>query len=427
VLGLLVSLGILAMPARAECPEAACPFRAPTGFQWAPSTDTELHIWWQEVPRARAYRVQLSPNPYFMGPDVVEATMRRATASEPAVFKALAPARTYYLRATVVNREGEQRSDWSVPTASATKGAMQLSVGTYNIRNPDETWGVRGPWVADDIVTQQVQVLGVQEVYQVRDRVSLLDYVNSKSAQVNGAPVYGMAPAPESDLGYDNRILYDTRVVSLTASGAKAYDYQVGDGEVDRWFSWASLKHLASGWDFLVVTTHLAPGDDHADVQQWNELITRVNELKAQLNARWVVVAGDFNTTKFEDPAEEMLPKMQANGYGDVLGQEYRSYDTDGARALVRQDTWLNSFNGFEEDIDDYDVDKDQTGNSVDWIFASNDLTVPYYRVFARYEGDELIGPIASDHFLVWATLAYQPRPALQPASMVAASVAPSS
>ena len=237
-----------------------------------------------------------------------------------------------------------------------------------------------------------------------------------------------MAPKPDSDLGYDNRILYDARVVTLLKSGAKRYDYQVGDGEVDRWFAWATFRHRASGWSLLFVTTHLAPDNDYADLRQWRELIQRINHLKKNHQARWVVVAGDFNTTKLEKPADVMLPAMRRNGYGDVLGQTYDSYDVSDGRAQVKKDAHLRSFNGFRRDTDDYSRDEDENGNGVDWIFASNDLAVPYYRVVARYDDDgDLIEPIPSDHFLVRATLAWDPPPLKTPAVNVAATVKPDS
>ena len=143
----------------------------------------------------------------------------------------------------------------------------------------------------------------------------------------------------------------------------------------------------------------------------------------------WVVVAGDFNTTKLEKPADVMLPAMRKNGYGDVLGQQYDSYDVSDARAQVKKDAHLRSFNGFQRDIDDYSRDDDdENGNGVDWIFASNDLAVPYYRVVAQYDDDgDLIEPIPSDHFLVRATLTYEPRQPARTSRTVAATIRPES
>lgn len=426
-LGIVLSLGVHAIPASPPCPAGDCQLPAPEGFRGLGSDDTRLKVAWKTVPGAFAYRLELATNPHFATDRVLGKPRRETVSGGPTVIKNLPPGTTLYLRVASLDRDLRQQSAWSGALTEATKGAMTVSVGTYNIHNPDDSWPKRGPWVADGIVGQQVQLVGVQEAYRASERQSLLDLVNIKSQEINGNPVFEMAPEATNPAGYDNRILYDTRVVELVASGAKPYDHQVGGDEVDRWFSWGVFRHRSSGWRILFVTTHLAPGDDEADQRQWDELIGRVNSLKRTYRAHWVVVSGDFNTTKFEKPADVMLPAMQANGYGDVLGSTFRSYDTSGARAQVREDTWLNSFNGFERDIDDYDVDKDDNGNSVDWIFASNELEVPFYRVHARYDGDELEKPIPSDHFLVWATLAYQPSRPAQPVISPDASVAPSS
>jgi endonuclease/exonuclease/phosphatase family metal-dependent hydrolase len=413
LLGFFLSLGLHLIPVPPACPKGDCPVAAPTGLRWVSSGTTELGVTWNDAPQAFAYRVQLSTDPAFSGDDVVSTTTQKPSPSAPVVFQGLRPGTSYHARVSVVDKELRQESKWAPAATYATKGAMNLSVGTYNIHNPGQDWPKRGPWVAEGIVGQKVHVVGVQEAYRASERRSLLGYVNNRSVQLNGGAYYGMAPGPDSDLGYDDRILYDTRVVTLLNTGAKRYDYQVGGDEVNRWFSWAVFRHRASGWNFLFVTTHLAPGDDDADHRQWDELVVRVNALKQALHVPWVVIAGDFNTTKFEKPANVMLKRMRENGYGDVLGQRYRSYETVDPRAQVRKDTRFNSFNGFRRTMSKYDVDEGRNGRSVDWIFASNDLKVPYYRVYARYDEDgKLRKPIPSDHFLVWAALAYVPPPA---------------
>jgi len=424
----LVIAAFVVRPSEPEpCPEGDCVFSAPTGVRGVISTATRLQVTWRDVPKAFAYRIQVAPENNFVGDDVISVTKQEPTGPKPLVLPNLDPSTTYHVRVSVIDRALKQQSDWSAPATYVTKGPMRVSVGTYNVHNPDGTWDERGPLVADGIVRQKLQVLGVQEVYRASERRSLLNYVNTRSNQLNGAPVYGMAPGPDNDVGYDNRILFDARVFALEGTGGREYDHQVGGDEVDRWFAWATLRHRASGWKILFVTTHLAPHDPHAVRRQWSELIERVNSLRRTHNVPWVVVAGDFNTTKFRKPADDLLEEMRDNGYGDVLGQRYRTHDTDDARAQVRRDAWLDSYNGFDRDIDNYDHNKDHNGNSFDWIFASNELAVPYYRVVARYDDGKLHEPIPSDHFLVRATLAYVPPRVDQDAVKVAATVKPDS
>ena len=428
LLGVVMSAGLHSMPVQRDCPEGRCPFVAPTSVRGVASTANRLQIAWQKVPNAFSYRIQVAPQNNFLGGEVMTFLKQDPALPKPFIIPNLEPRTTYHVRVSVIDRRLEQQSEWSAPAVYATKGPMQLAVGTYNVRNPADGWDERGPHVAAGIVGEKLHVLGVQEVYRPWQRRSLLDLVNARSKSVHGAAVYGMTPGPYSDAGYDNRILYDTRYLQALTAGAKRYEFQVGDGEVDRWFAWATFKHRPSGWTFLFVTTHLAPDHDYADLRQWTELVGAINALKAAHRVQWVVVGGDFNTTKLEKPADVMLPAMRKNGYGDVLGQQYDTYDVSGARAKVKKDAHLRSFNGFRRDTDDYSRDGDENGNGVDWIFASNDLAVPYYRVVARYDDDgDLIEPIPSDHFLVRATLAYQP-PQSDPSMVkVAETVRPSS
>jgi endonuclease/exonuclease/phosphatase family metal-dependent hydrolase len=412
LLGCLLSFGVHSIPQERPCPQGDCAFPAPTGVRGIASATSWLKITWTKVPKASSYRIQVAPENNFLGEEVI--TLHREDPAHPKllVIPNLERGRTYHVRVSVIDRASNQQSEWSAPATYATKGLMRLDVGTYNVHNPGNDWDERGPLVADGIVSEKLQVLGVQEVYRASERHSLLTYVNAKAKAAFGAPVYGMTPGPDNGVGYDNRILYDTRYLQLLSSGGRPFQHQVGDGEVDRWFAWAVLKHKPSGWNLLFVTTHLAPDNDKADLRQWTELIQHINALRRSARVPWVVVAGDFNTTKLEKPADVMLPAMYKNGYGDILGQTYDSYEVRGARAQVKKDAHLRSFNGFRRDTDDYSRDEDENGNGVDWIFASNELAVPYYRVVARYDDDgDLIEPIPSDHFLVRATLTYEPSP----------------
>ena len=410
LLGCVLSFALHAIPDDQPCPQGPCAFSAPTAVKGHASTTDWIRVSWNRVPKAFSYRVQVAPTNNFVSEDVITLVRRDPLRPEPLVISELDPDTTYRIRVSVIDRASKQQSEWSAAETYATKGAMKLDVGTYNVRNPDSTWDERGPAVAAGILGQKLQVLGVQEVYRGWERRSLLNLVNARAKTVYGASVYGMTPGPYSDVGYDNRILYDTRHLQLLKSGGKRYEYQVGDGEVDRWFAWATFKHRQSGWSLLFVTTHLTPNNDYADLRQWTELVDEINALRTAHRVPWVVVAGDFNTTKLEKPADVMLPAMRENGYGDVLGQTFDSYDVSGGRAKVKKDAHLRSFNGFRPDTDDYSRDDDEIGNGVDWIFASNGLAVPYYRVVAHYDDDgHLIEPIPSDHFLVRATLAYEP------------------
>ena len=121
-------------------------------------------------------------------------------------------------------------------------------------------------------------------------------------------------------------------------------------------------------------------------------------------------VTGDFNTSKYSPYAATMLPAMANNGYGDTLGQRYRTNPT-ALRAQSTRHAWVNSFNGFRRAVGGYADDRasatPRTGNGIDWIFATNSLPVREFEVVAAVdEGSmQLSGTIPSDHNMMRATL----------------------
>ncbi len=163
----------------------------------------------------------------------------------------------------------------------------------------------------------------------------------------------------------------------------------------------------ATGGELFFADTHLDSYDTSVRVAQWRELIARVNLLK---NGRPVVVVGDFNTTKFSAWAAEMLPRMQAEGYGDVLDQQYDSAEIASPRARSLVNAWVSSSNHFARDVHDFSYDKDRgtkIGNNIDWVFASNGLAVKEWKTVVDFDPQSLVvdGVIPSDHCMVRATL----------------------
>lgn len=418
--GVVLSLVVAVTPA-----QAAWPVTPPTNVHGVSRTQVRIQIAWDGLP-SDYHQVMYSPRSDFSNPKIVKPIQGTAY-----TLTKLTPGTTYYFRVGVTDASGNPRSDWSATAVYATRPLMRISVGTYNVHNPNRTscstasskpedWCNRAPWVAYGIVTEGLQALGIQEAYQPAERRDLLNRVN---ARISGADPWAMAPDPDSDVGYDNRIMFDTRYFTLVQSGGKQYDYQLRCEDSPRWFAWAHLKHLRSGRELLYVTTHLQPsgcsdGDglgDYADGRQWDELIYRVNKLKATYGIPHVIVAGDFNTSRFESPASGRITKMRTNGYGDVLGQQYQTNATSGARAQVRKDAWLNSGNKFKTKVicsgsgrnANCASNRTLNGFSVDWIFASNDLKVPYYRHWVRWSSypNTWLSPIPSDHHLVRAII----------------------
>lgn len=274
-------------------------------------------------------------------------------------------------------------------TVSPAQAAEPIQVGTYNVKDFDSSsvapWQQRLPGIVQNILAEGVDVLGVQELYERDEREAFLNALDAASGNA-----YDMTLPPDSAGGYDNRIVFNTNRFGLIDAGAIVFGNQL-PGDTRREMNWAVLQST-TGARFLVVNTHLCPSNDGVTKQQWIELIGHTAALRAAHGGIPVFAIGDFNTTKFEPPAKKNLKLMYKNGFGDVLGQTFRSYKVKKARAVgaERIDAHFGSSNARP-------VSPKKNGNSIDWIFASNHLDVTRYRVVVR--------PDLSDHNLVTSTI----------------------
>ena len=324
----------------------------------------------------------------------------------------------------------------TTPAPGTSIGAADVRVASFNLfgANNDASaageqrpWRVRRPAVVRQVLGQQADVVGLQEANQSTTYAANLDYGTTQYDDLVGAlgaagghyavtnqSSYNCQKATSSTdcvplyRGASNstRILYNTDSLELLAQGSMRYDSQAV-GKIDRYLAWGVFRVRATGGEFLFADTHLDSYDSGVRVNQWRELIARVNLLK---NGRPVVVVGDFNTTKFSPWASEMLPRMQAEGYGDVLDQQYNSNEIAAPRARSLVNAWISSSNRFDRNVRSfsYDTARDtKIGNNIDWVFASNGLAVKEWETVVDFDPQTLQvnGVIPSDHCMVRATL----------------------
>jgi endonuclease/exonuclease/phosphatase family metal-dependent hydrolase len=200
--------------------------------------------------------------------------------------------------------------------------------------------------------------------------------------------------------GWDNRLVYNSDRVALINSAHVPFKAQDGSG-LPREFVWGTFESKVNRHRFLVYTTHLEPGGT-AELKkaQWDQIrANAVVNRKVDGKTLPVFIVGDYNTSKFRQPADVMLPKMKSSGFGDVLGQTYRSYTVVGQRAKTKSFEYYNSFNDCKTSPSR--VNKGRIGNNIDWIFATNSLQIPAWRTLVRLNGSVLQTPIPSDHFLI--------------------------
>jgi endonuclease/exonuclease/phosphatase family metal-dependent hydrolase len=318
--------------------------------------------------------------------------------------------------------------------AAAARTPVDIRVASYNVKNVslDGSDGESRPWrqrrgaVIANIIGENVDVIGVQElnpsrVYAPRLVAGKTQFVDLR----NGLNAAGGAFALTNRYSYNckkartqyrcvkkdrgsshsDRILYNTRTLGLVAQGAYRYKTQRSSTSPAH-LGWAVLRSLATGSEFLFVTTHLEPKVEDVRAGQWTELIAQVNALKG---TRPVVVTGDFNTHKFSPMAARYLPAMKSNGYGDVLNQEYRVTKITSPRAESVINGWVSSVNKLNRDVRTFSYWEEQfrAANSIDWIFASNELPVREYKVVLGWDPATwlLTGVIPSDHNMIRATL----------------------
>ena len=320
-------------------------------------------------------------------------------------------------------------------TATAAPRTITIKVATFNIggvftdgkaRGDHRRWKVRLPVVARQILSRRPDVLAVQEANQARVYPKSMTYGPNQFLDLKGAlrarggtysltneHAYNCARSTSSrncryrnrGAAQDNRIFYNHRTMRLVRAGGVRFRAQTA-GTNDRYLAWAVFAAKKTGERFFVANTHLDPYSVRNRQRQWREVISNVNRLKGSLP---VVVLGDFNTSKFDTYAARFLPAMRAAGYGDVVGQTYRSPVVRRPRPQSMKRAWINSFNGYRRDVRGYAYEdaRHKVGNGIDWIFASNRARVRSYEVVADVHPRtlRLRGVIPSDHSMVRATL----------------------
>lgn len=401
-------------------------------------TESTATLAWNRTVGATRYRVAGSTSRTFSNPTYTGSGGASATVAH------LAPGTAYWFRVRAVRADGTGLSGDSAPLAVRTAdaapstppvdGPVDVRVASYNVLNVslDKTEGYERPWlqrrdaVIGGILGQGVDVIGLQEAgqsityasrlkdgpNQYLDIVNGIDKAGGHYALTNtyanncvkdttpASCVYQYRGASASD-----RIMYDTDRVSMVSQGSYEYQSQAPAGHT-RFLAYAVLQMKSTGDRFLFTDTHLEVSDAGVRTAQWKELVAEVKELKGSLP---VVSVGDFNVQKFDPIAESMLPAMKDAGFGDTLNQEYRVNPSVDVRAQHRVNAWVNSNNKMSPDVSAYSYAdrRDKTGNSIDWIFATNSLEVKEWEMVLSYNPSTLMltGVVPSDHNMIRATI----------------------
>lgn len=318
--------------------------------------------------------------------------------------------------------------------AAAQRGATDINVASFNIQSAghDRTAGLQRPWrhrratVVRQILSNRTDVVGVQEAAYtpsfvrrlVSGRTQYHDLRNGLNRQggryavtTNAAVNCVRAYVAHNCRGRDRnasaaeRIIYNKRTLAVVRTGSLRYSRQTARTP-NMYLAWAVLRSRATGARFLFTTTHLDPSSRAVRRSQWRQMIRTVRRVR---NGLPVVSVGDFNTNKIDPMARTMLPAMRGAGFGDVLNQQYRVNPTRNVRARTRVNGWLNTYNHLTRRVATfgYEDRRGNTGNGIDWIFASNHLAVLEYEVVCDFHPRTLRvqGTMPSDHNMIRARL----------------------
>jgi endonuclease/exonuclease/phosphatase family metal-dependent hydrolase len=316
--------------------------------------------------------------------------------------------------------------------ASASRAAIR--VASFNVQSVgvDKTAGARRPWkvrratVVQQILRERVDVIGLQELNPSNAfRSRLVDGTNMMFDLRNGlnrrgaryrlnsnAAVNCARPASSHRCRFaykgasgSERILYNTRTLKQVRRGFVRYTRQSATHK-NMGMAWSVLRSRVNGHTFLFTSTHLDPPNRSIRVAQWRQMISATKRLRGSMP---VISVGDFNTQKFDPITRTMLPAMKRAGVGDVLNQQYRVNPSRGVRAERRVHAWVNSNNRSSRNVASYSYpnNRSKTGNSIDYIFASNRLRVREFKVVLDFDPRTLQvrGVLPSDHNMLRATV----------------------
>jgi len=401
---------------------------APTGLTSTDQTAKTLSLTWNAVAGAPRYRIQLSTKSDMSG-----ATYFRFTDTQ-GQLDGLDPATKYYVKVRVIDDAGANMSLYSSAITPTTLSlATPLRVGSFNVKCancnshlPEEgTWAERRGTVVSTIMGQSPDVIGIQEAAQSwlkdssGDSINLSQFEDLRNRLKTAGGNYQLANvhrnncvksttptncvAKNQGASKGTKVFFNADTVDLVSQGSKKLE-SACSGCNERYLAWAILRQKSTGKKFFFGTTHLEPT---ATYYAKRSIQTQqvVAEIKAKNPEKLpVMVTGDFNSTRYQSPANDPYDKMIASGLVDPLGHTYKSAKiSTKATAEKRIHANYNSYNDFKRAQTFYAVN--ENGSNLDYIFTSPMRTTEWETVVKLDSAGKLSGTIPSDHNMLRATV----------------------
>lgn len=333
---------------------------------------------------------------------------------------------------------------WSVvpatalaPQATTEAASTSLNVATFNVRcancskkpanGREKRWEVRRDVIVDQILSQDVDVIGVQEaspglldsprIAQFEDLLARLGngFAVTDSSRYNctrtDTTFTRCGGYKDQGASQDSRIFYRTNRLSLQDSGSLRLDGRsIGNGSA-RYMAWAQFSDKITGKDFIFATAHFEPGVSKS------KSATRVKQVKkatAELNRvnddnLPIIWGSDLASSKLTHVGNKAYSAFMSAKFTDPLDNYYKSKkagpDAYASKMVNEQYFTLNNFAAGPKD---YVSRGYKLGAHLDYILikSSTQVKVPEWEeVMNLNSSGNFAGVIPSDHNMVRATI----------------------
>lgn len=320
--------------------------------------------------------------------------------------------------------------------AAAPATASSLNVATFNVRcancskkpanGGEERWEVRRDVIVQQILSQDVDVIGLQEaspglldsprIAQFEDLLSRLgsDYAVTDASRYNctrtDTTFTRCGGFKDRGASQDSRIMYRTDRLRLDASGSLRLDGRsIGNGSA-RYLAWARFQDKVTGKKFIFATAHFEPGQSKskvkARVSQAKKAIKRLNSVNDyKLPIIW---GSDLASTKLTHAGNKSYNAFISAGYTDPLGNYYKAKTVNSKTyAEKRVNEEYFTLNNFAAGPKDYVSRGYKLGAHLDYILikSSTRVRVIEWAQVLNLSGGNYSGVIPSDHNMVRATV----------------------
>lgn len=268
---------------------------------------------------------------------------------------------------------------FAVASTAVGEEDVTVKVMSFNIRfdNPadgPDAWPHRKDWVAE-IIREHAEVVGMQEVKknqldELKERLPGYEFYGvGRDDGKEGGEYVPLAWKKDRFEAIDQGVFWLSETPDTPSNG--------WDADLNRVSTWARLKDMQTGKQFLVLNTHF----DHRGEQARRESGKLMREWVSK-NAKGdpAIVTGDFNTTANAVPYKNLTADAGETTLRDARGLAKKPEGPES--------TW----NGFKEVV---------PGRRIDFIFTTAPVEV---QGFCTLDGTRE-GRFPSDHLPIIATL----------------------